>query len=85
LWLAIGERAVQFCSSIVLVAAAIGLASCSQETALTEQQRICIAQRYPDYDAKQPRLLNQCIDVCKYCMAGNDVTCNTSCKLKGGS
>ena len=72
---------MKFCSFIVLVAA-IGLASCSQETGLTEQQRVCIAQRHPDYDARQ---LNQCLDVCKSCMAGNDVTCNTSCKLKGAS
>jgi hypothetical protein len=81
-WSAIGERAVKFQSFIVVLAAAIGLASCSDEAGYTERQRVCIAQRYRDYDAKQ---LIQCVDVCKSCMAGNDVTCNTSCKLKGAS
>jgi hypothetical protein len=48
----------------------------------TEQQRSCIADRYASYDAKH---LNQCVDVCKACMRGNTVTCNTSCKLRGAS
>ena len=66
----------------LLITAAIGLGSCSQEATYTEQERLCIAQRYRDYDAKQR---SQCVDVCKACMKGNDVTCNTSCKLKGAS
>ena len=66
----------------ILITAAIGLASCSQEGTHTEQERTCIAQRYKDYDAKR---LSQCVDVCKACMNGNTVTCNTSCKLKGAS
>jgi hypothetical protein len=73
---------VQLRSLIVLVALAIGLASCSQEVAYTNEQRMCIAQRYKDYDARQ---LSQCVDVCKACMNGNTATCNTSCKLKGAS
>jgi hypothetical protein len=64
----------------LLMAAAIGLASCSQEVEYTDQQRACIAQRYNSYDAKK---LSQCVDVCKVCMNGNTVTCNTSCKLRG--
>jgi hypothetical protein len=66
----------------LLMAAAIGLASCSQEIEYTDQQRACIAQRYNSYDARK---LNQCLDVCKTCMNGNAVTCNTSCKLRGAS
>ena len=73
---------VQLRSLIVLVALAIGLASCSQEVAYTNEQRVCIAQRYKDYDARQ---LSQCVDVCKACMNDNTATCNTSCKLKGAS
>jgi hypothetical protein len=64
----------------LLMAAAIGLASCSQKVEYTDQQRACIAQRYNGYDARK---LNQCLDVCKTCMNGNAVTCNTSCKLRG--
>jgi hypothetical protein len=73
---------VQLRSTIVLLATAIGLASCSQEVEYTDQQRVCIAQRYKDFDA---RMLSQCIEVCKACMSGNSITCNTSCKLKGAS
>jgi len=65
-----------------LTAVAIGLASCSQEVEYSDQQRACIAQRYTNFDAKN---LYQCVDVCKSCMKGNTVTCNTSCKLKGAS
>ncbi len=69
-------------SLIVFVAVATGLASCSQEVEYTDQQRACIAQRYNNFDARK---LSQCVDVCKACMNGNNVTCNTSCKLKGAS
>jgi hypothetical protein len=77
-----GERAVRLRSLIILLAVAIGLAACSQEVEYSGQQRACITQRYKDFNAKS---LNQCIDVCKTCMNGNEVTCNTSCKLKGAS
>ena len=68
--------------SLILVLGAIDLAACSQEAEYTDQQRICIAQRYHAYDSKK---LDQCIDVCKACMNGNTVTCNTSCKVRGAS
>jgi hypothetical protein len=73
---------VQLRSLVLLTALAVGLASCSQEVEYTDQQRSCIAQRYANYDARQ---LNQCVDVCKACMRGNTVTCNTSCRLRGAS
>jgi len=73
---------VQLRSLILLVVVAASLAACSQETEYTDQQRACIAGRYADFDARK---LSQCVDVCKACMNGNNVTCNTSCKLKGAS
>jgi hypothetical protein len=73
---------VQLRSLIALIALAPGLASCSQETEFTDQQRSCIAERYTNYDAKQ---LSQCVDVCRACMKGSTVTCNTSCRLRGAS
>ena len=75
---------MQLPSLSALIALAIGLASCSQEqqAGYTEQERVCIAQRYTDYDAKR---LSQCVDVCEACMKGTVATCNTSCKLKGAS
>lgn len=61
---------------------AVGLSACSQEIDYTPEQRSCILQRYSSYDPKQ---LNQCVDVCRLCMKGNMVTCNTSCRLRGAS
>lgn len=59
-----------------LTALAIGLASRSQEQAgYTGAERKCTARRYYDYNAKQ---LNQCVDVCKACLNGTVVTCNTA-------
>ena len=63
-------------------ALALGLAGCSQEIEYTDKQRACIVDHYVNYDPKQ---LSQCVDVCKACMKGNTVTCNTSCKLRGAS
>jgi hypothetical protein len=67
---------------VCLIALAAGLSACSQDLEYTPEQRICIARRYAAYDPKQ---LNQCVDVCKMCMRGNTVTCNTSCRLRGAS
>ncbi len=61
---------------------AVALAACSQEIEYTPEQRSCIAQHYASYDAKQ---IKQCVDVCRACMKGNVVTCNTSCRLRGAS
>lgn len=66
--------------SVMLLAA--GLGACSQEVEYTPEQRSCIAGRYAIYDAKQ---INQCVDVCRACMKGNVVTCNTSCRLRGAN
>jgi hypothetical protein len=63
-----------------LTAVVLGLTSCSQEVEYTPDQRVCIAQRFPNYDAKK---LAQCMDICQACMRGSTVTCSTSCKLKG--
>lgn len=65
-----------------LSALAVGLAACSQEVEYTPEQRACIAEHYSAYDAKQ---IKQCVDVCRLCMKGNMVTCNTSCRLRGAS
>jgi hypothetical protein len=73
---------VQLRNFTVLMAIVTSLAACSQEPEYSEVQRVCIAQRYKEYDARK---LSQCVDVCKSCMKGNNVTCNTSCNLKGAS
>jgi starvation-inducible outer membrane lipoprotein len=61
---------------------ALLLAACSNEPEYTAGQRACITERHKVYNERQ---LDQCVDVCKGCMGGSTVTCNTSCKLKGAS
>jgi hypothetical protein len=57
-----------------LTALAIGLASRAQEQAgYTGAERKCTARRYYDYNAKQLS-----VDVCKACLNGTVVTCNTA-------
>jgi len=73
---------VRLRSLVCWIALAAGLAACSQEIEYTAEQRSCIAQHYTNYDASK---LSQCVDVCKICMKGNTLTCNTSCKLRGAS
>jgi hypothetical protein len=75
--------ALRLPSLIVVTTAALCVATCSQEqTGYTDEQRDCIKERFGSYD---PTHLDRCIDVCKACMKGNTVTCNTSCRLKGAS
>lgn len=77
-----GGLAVPLQSLVLLTVLAAGLTSCSREVEYTDQQRACIASRYTNYDARQ---ISQCVDVCRACMRGNVVTCNTSCRLRGAS
>jgi hypothetical protein len=60
--------------------AAVLLAGCSKDPEYTDEQRICIARLYRDFDAQQ---MSQCVNVCKACMGGTTTTCTTSCTLKG--
>jgi hypothetical protein len=78
-----GGGTMQLSGLLLLACFAVGLTACSEEQpAYNEQQRVCISQRYNNYDPKQ---LKQCLDVCKNCLNGSVVTCNTSCKLKGAT
>jgi hypothetical protein len=70
------------CLTLPAVLMAFALSACSQDVDYTPEQRICIAQRFANYDARQ---IKQCVDVCRACMKGNLVTCNTSCRLRGAS
>jgi hypothetical protein len=73
---------MQFGNGVVLAAVAVCFASCSKEVEYSDQQRACITQRHREFDARK---LSHCVDVCKACMNGNTVTCNTSCRLRGAS
>jgi hypothetical protein len=68
---------------LLIFAGFFALAACSaQQPEYTDQQRMCIAQRYREYD---PKKLGPCVDVCTSCLSGTVATCNSSCKLKGAS
>jgi hypothetical protein len=62
----------------VLIAAVCVVASCSP--ADTEATNKCATDIYPTYN---PKVLDQCMDVCIKCERGVITTCSTSCKLKG--
>ena len=65
---------MQLPTSIILIVLPLGLVSCSQEQPrYSEKERVCIAQHYKNYD---PKLLNQCVDVCETCLNGTAATCN---------
>ena len=64
---------MQWPSPSVLIASAIGLASCSQEQAgYTGAERKCIARRYYDYKSSLANALMSA------CLNGTVVTCNTA-------
>ncbi len=64
----------------VAVLFVITLAACSPDAEVTGSTNKCATDLYPSYN---PKLLNQCVDVCIKCNHGNTTTCSTSCTLKG--
>lgn len=64
----------------VLIAMALMVATCSPEGEVTGSTNKCATDLYPSYN---PKLLNQCVDVCIKCNRGVMTTCSTSCTLKG--
>ena len=62
----------------VLIAAVSGVVSCSP--ADKEATNQCATNIYPSYN---PKVLEQCMDVCIKCGHGVITTCSTSCSLKG--
>lgn len=73
---------MKFLSVGILGSIALASSACSKGDDLTEQQRLCLMQQFPQYDARQ---LEQCVSACKACRNGNTATCTTSCKLKGAT
>lgn len=62
----------------VLLAAVSAMVSCSPGD--TEATNKCATDIYPSYN---PKVLEQCMDVCIKCNHGVITTCSTSCNLKG--
>ena len=65
----------------VLFAAAFVMVSCSpEEEVMSSVHDKCAADLYHSYN---PKVRDQCVDVCIKCDHGSMVTCSTSCMLKG--
>ena len=69
-------RYSRFCGA----AMALLVAGCSKSDGYSQQQRLCIAQKFPGYDSTK---MDECVAACKACLNGNTITCTTSCTLKG--
>ena len=57
-----------------------GAASCSPDPEVAASANKCATALYPSYN---PKVRDQCVDVCIKCSHGVMVTCSTSCMLKG--
>ena len=65
----------------VLIAIALVMVSCTPEEEVTGSVRNkCATDLYRLYN---PKVLDQCVNVCIKCDRGNMTTCSTSCTLKG--
>jgi hypothetical protein len=64
----------------ILVAAALALSGCWSDTEVTGSTNACAANLYSQFN---PKVMDQCVNVCIKCDHGNITTCTTSCTLKG--
>jgi hypothetical protein len=63
-----------------LATLAFVMAACSPEGEATGSINSCATQLFPAYN---PKIMDQCVAVCKKCDHGVTTTCTTSCTLKG--
>jgi PBP1b-binding outer membrane lipoprotein LpoB len=63
-----------------LLALAFVVASCSPKEESTGSVNNCATDLFSSYN---PKVLDQCVAVCKKCDHGITSTCSTSCTLKG--
>jgi hypothetical protein len=64
----------------ILATLALVVAACSPEGEATGSINKCASELYPAYN---PKVMDQCVAVCKKCDRGTTTTCTTSCTLKG--
>jgi len=67
-------------SAAIALIIAFAAASCSPDSEATGSTNTCATDLHPSYN---PKVRDQCVDVCIKCSHGNTVTCSTSCMLKG--
>jgi hypothetical protein len=77
---AIISRQVTVRRFATLTTLALVVTACSPEGEATGSTNKCATELYPAYN---PKVLDQCVAVCKKCDRGTTTTCTTSCTLKG--
>ena len=75
-----GIRRVGLVVALVGLALVIGACSQEQEPEQTASIDECAHNLYASFN---PKIYDQCVDVCKRCQRGITTTCTTSCTLKG--
>ncbi len=74
-------KAYSLLGAAVIASVACG---CSKDEGYTEQQRQCLARKFPSLPAGlSQENLDECVAACTECLAGTIVTCSTSCRLRG--
>jgi len=65
---------------VIIIIAASVLCGCWSEQEVTGSTNSCATAMYPKFN---PKVMEQCVNVCIKCERGNVTTCSTSCSLKG--
>jgi len=65
---------------VALLALALVVGSCDREQETTGSINSCATGLFSAYN---PKVMDQCVAVCKKCDHGITSTCTTSCTLKG--
>jgi hypothetical protein len=64
----------------ILASLACIVSACSPDVETTGSTNSCAKQLYPTYN---PKIMEQCVAVCRKCDNGTPTSCPTSCTLKG--
>lgn len=64
----------------ILLTIAFVATACSPEGEVTGSVNKCATDLFPSYN---PKVMDECVAVCKKCDHGITTTCSTSCTLKG--
>jgi PBP1b-binding outer membrane lipoprotein LpoB len=65
---------------VALLMLALIVAGCSPDSEPAASVNKCATELFPAFN---PKIMDQCVAVCKKCDHGTPATCTTSCTLKG--
>ena len=63
-----------------LITLALVVAACSPDSEAIGSVNKCATELFPAFN---PKVMDQCVAVCKKCDRGTPASCTTSCTLKG--